>query len=140
MAGVPFARMGERIIEKRTAEGNFAATYERIRTALKAADFEIMTEINLADFVAKKSESYSRQCKIMVVCNADIAHKALIVTPDAAVMLPYNVAVSEAQADQVEIWISDPHIVWNTASNVYLKPIAEELRIRLERIIAVLRS
>lgn len=121
-------------------EGAFEVTYERIRTALKAADFEILAEINLADFDTKKSESYGRQCKVMVVCNTDIAHKALIVSPDAAVMLPYNVAVSEAPANQVEIWASDPHIVWNTASNVYLKPIAEELKLRLERILAVLRS
>ena len=38
----------------RIVEGTFEATYERVRTALKAADFEIMADINLAELVAKK--------------------------------------------------------------------------------------
>lgn len=121
-------------------EGTFETTYERIRTALKAANFEIMTEINLADLVAKKSQSYSRPCKVIVVCHAEVAHKALIVAPHVAVMLPCNVAVSETQENQVEVSIADPHIAWNTASNVYLRPIAEELKARLERVITALQG
>jgi uncharacterized protein (DUF302 family) len=120
-------------------EGAFEPTYERICTALKAADFAIMAEVSLTDFVTEKSHSYSRQCKIVVVCNADIAYKALTITPDAAAMMLCNVAVSETQADQVEVRVADPHLAWNTAFNVYLKPVAEELRTRLERIIAALQ-
>lgn len=120
-------------------EGTFDTVHERIRTAFKAADFEIVAEIDLADMVASKSQSYGRPCRLLVVCHADTAHKALTITPDAAVLLPCPVAVSQLQDGQVEVRIADPIIIWSATSNPYLKPVAEEFKARLERVMAALQ-
>ncbi len=122
----------------RSIEGAYEATYKRVSVALKAAGFEIMAEINLAEFLAKESQSYTRPYNIFVVCNSDIAHRALTIAPDVGVMLPCHVAVLQTQDDQVEVRIADPLFTWNTASHVYLKPIAEELTRRLDRVITAL--
>ncbi|MBZ0281598.1 MAG: DUF302 domain-containing protein [Anaerolineae bacterium] len=124
----------------RLIKGAYEATYERVGIALKAAGFEIMAEINLADFLAKKSQMFVHPYKIIVVCNSDIAHRALTIAPDVGVMLPCHVAVLQIQDDQVEVRVADPHIIWNTASHTYLKPIAEELNTRLERVIDALKG
>ncbi len=120
--------------------GAYEAAYERVRTALKAAGFDILAEINLAEFLAKKSQSYIRPYKIVVVYSSDIAQRALTVSPAIAAILPTNVAVSLTQDDQVEVRIADPHITWSTESDAYLKPIAEELNIRLEQVIDALKG
>ena len=120
--------------------GAYEAAYERVRTALKAAGFEVLAEINFAEFLSKKSQSYIRPYKIVVVYSSEIAQRALTVSPATAAVLPTNVAISQTQDDQVEVRMADPRITWNTESDAYLKPIAEELNNRLEQVIDALKG
>lgn len=120
--------------------GSFEATYERIRLALKAAGFEIVAEINLAELLARKSGTYNRPYKIAVVVNTDITQRALTITPEIGVVLPCNVVVSQIDDDHVEIRSVDPVAAWNIVSNTYLKPIAEELNEHLKRVLNALKG
>lgn len=124
----------------RQIEGTFEVVYERVRIALKAAGFAIMADIDLAEFLAKKSQSYMRPYKIIVVCNSEIAHRALTMAPDVGVVLPYHIAVLETQDNQTEVRIADPHITWNTAAQDYLRPVADDLNMRLERVVTALNE
>lgn len=120
--------------------GDYEAAYGRVCVALRAAGFEIMAEIDLAEFLAKKSVSYIKPYKVLVVCHSDITQRAITISPDVGVVLPCHVAVSQMQENQVEVRSADPHMTWNTAANVYLEPIAEELKLRLERVISALKG
>lgn len=123
-------------LHKRMA-GSYETTYHQVCTALKAAGFRIVAEIDMAELL-KKSESYMPPYKIVIVSDLDIAHRALTVAPDEATMLPCHVTVLQTQDDQIEIKITDAHVIWNTASVPYLKPIAEELNVRLGQVIGAL--
>jgi uncharacterized protein (DUF302 family) len=124
----------------RLIDGPYETIYEQVRTAVKAAGLEIVAEIDLAALLAKKSQSYMRPFKIVVVCDLDIVHRVLTVAPAVVTMLPCHVTVLQTPDDQVEVKITDPRIIWNTESAHYLKPIAEELNLRLERVIAALKG
>jgi uncharacterized protein (DUF302 family) len=122
----------------RLMTGSYDAIYEQVRTALKAAGFQIAAEIDMAAFLAKKFESYVRPFKTIVACDTEIVHRVLTIAPDIATMLPSHVTLSQTPDELIDVRITDPRIIWNTASAPYLKPIADELNARLERVIAAL--
>ncbi|MEZ4666364.1 MAG: DUF302 domain-containing protein [Anaerolineae bacterium] len=122
----------------RLIEGAYDEIYNRVRTGLKAAGLEILAEINLTEFLAQGLQSYVRPYNILVVCNAELAHRALTIAPGVGVMLPCHVAVLQTHDELVEVKSADPLLAWDTASHAYLKPVAEEFGKRLERVVTAL--
>lgn len=120
-------------------EGSYDAAYKQVCKVLKAAGFEITAEIDLASLLAPKRGLFLRPYKIILVCNPDLTQRALTISPDIGVVLPTTVVVSQLPDDQVEVKLPDPLVTWVMPSESYLKPIAEELRQQLNRVLDALR-
>jgi uncharacterized protein (DUF302 family) len=119
----------------RLIDGTYATIYEEICTALRAADFEIVAEIDMAELLEKKSLSYVRPFNTILVFDSDIAHRVLTVAPTVSTLLPCQITVLETEDAQIEVKITDPHSMWNTSASPYLAPIVEEFYTRLGRAI-----
>lgn len=118
----------------------FQPAYERVLTALRAAGFEIIAEMNLPDFAAKKEEWHSQMNKVVVVCHPEILHRALIMSPEAGILMTCNVGVLQVLEMQVKVTISDTLTATCMSLEPHLLSIADELYSRLQRVIDALRK
>ena len=77
--------------------------------------------------------------RILGACNPPYAHKALEAENKIGTMLPCNVIVQEREPGHVEIAAVDPVSSMEAVNNDKLRPIADEIRQRLERVITSLK-
>ncbi len=121
-------------------KADFETAQARTVAALKAEGFGVLTEIDVRETFKKKLEVDFRPYKILGACNPALAHRALTVTPEAGLLLPCNVTLSQADADTIEVAIVDPLTMLSVADQPELQSIAEEARARLSRVVAALSS
>ncbi len=123
----------------RLIDGTFATIYEEVCTALKAAGFEIVAEIDMAELLEKHSDSYVRPFKSIIVFESDLAHRVLTVAPTVNTLLPCQISVFQTEEGQIEVKATDPHLTWSSAVSSYLVPIVEEFNTRLIRAVNALK-
>jgi len=113
-----------------------------VRDALKQEGFGVLTEIDVeATLRAKLGDAEADQVgptRILGACNPVLAHRALVVEQDVALLLPCNVVLREV-AGRTEVTVADPAAMVELAGPT-LSDVADEARARLERVIAVLRG
>jgi len=119
---------------------DFDLAQSRAVEALKAEGFGVLTEIDVQMTLRKKLDVDFRPYKILGACNPALAYRALTAAPEAGLLLPCNVTVSQLDDDSVQISIVDPLVMLGVAANDDLKPIAEEAHARLSRVVAALSS
>ncbi len=73
-------------------------------------------------------------------CNPPPAYRALSAAPEAGLLLPCNVTVAQADDDAIDVALIDPLSMLGVLPTPELKPIAEEARARLERVVAALHE
>lgn len=108
--------------------------------ALKAEGFGVLTEIDVKETLKKKLDVEFRPYRILGACNPALAHRALTTAPEAGLLLPCNVTVTQLDAETVEVSIVDPLVMLGVITDPALKPIAEEAHARLSRVAAALRA
>ncbi len=123
----------------RLIDGTFATIYEEVCTALRAAGFEIVAEVDMAALLEKNSISYVRPFKTILVFESDLAHRVLTIAPAINTLLPCQVSLFQTEEGQIEVKVTDPHIMWNTTISPYLTPIVEEFNTRLLRAIGAVK-
>ncbi len=117
----------------RTLALDYDTTLARIPDALKAEGFGVLTEIDVQSTLKAKLGLDFRRYKILGACNPTLAHQALSADLGAGVMMPCNVTVYEDGARTVVTAI-DPMETF-AASDPTLRPIAEQVRAKLERVL-----
>ncbi|HEY66154.1 MAG TPA: DUF302 domain-containing protein [Caldilineae bacterium] len=110
---------------------------ERVIEALKEEGFGILTEIDVQATLKKKLSVDFHKYVILGACNPPLAHQALLAEPEIGLLLPCNVIVYEEDGGSV-VSIVDPLTMLDVVENANLKPIAEEARTRLLRVIEAL--
>lgn len=118
----------------------FETAIETVTEALKGEGFGVLTEIDVRATMKKKLDVDFRNYKILGACNPPFAHKALSSEDKIGTMLPCNVIVQETDDGRVEVAAVDPVSSMQAVENESLRPIAQEIRGRLERAIASLES
>lgn len=108
--------------------------------ALKTEGFGVLTEIDVKETLRKKLDVDFRPYRILGACNPALAYRALSAAPEVGLLLPCNVTVAQLDADTVEVSIIDPLAMLGVIANEELKPIADEARTRLSRVVAALGS
>ena len=98
----------------------------------------MLTEIDVKETFSKKLDVDFRPYKILGACNPALAYRALNAISEAGLLLPCNVTLSQLDTDTVEVSIVDPLVMLGITLNDDLKPIAEEARARLSRVMAAL--
>jgi len=119
----------------KVVSGSFDEGIEKVSNALSAEGFGILTDIDVAATMKKKLDIDFRKYRILGACNPPYAHKALAAEDKIGTMLPCNVIVQEIEPGKMEVSAVDPVSSMKAVPNDALKPVAEEIRGRLQRVI-----
>ncbi len=112
---------------------DYDATLAKLPDALKTEGFGVLTEVDVQSTLRAKLGLEFRRYKILGACNPTLAHKALSADLGAGVMMPCNVTVYEDGARTV-VTAVDPMETF-AAADPTLRPIAEEVRAKLARVL-----
>ena len=121
-------------------QGDFADAETRVREALGAEGFGILTEIDVKATLKKKIDVDFRPYKILGACNPSLAYRALSTVPDAGLLLPCNVTIARGENEEIEVSIIDPIIMLSVGEFPELRPVADEAGERLQRVVSALRA
>lgn len=109
----------------RTALGCFSEVVDRVKAALSAQGFGVLSEIDvqkaLKDKIGKQITPYT----ILGVCNPTLAGQAIDAEPTIGVFLPCTVLVRQ-DGDAVRVHAQDPLLLEALIDNSALGPLARE--------------
>jgi uncharacterized protein (DUF302 family) len=111
----------------------------RVKEALKAEGFGVLTEVDVQSTFAEKLGVEFRAYAILGACNPPLSHRALSRELDAGLVLPCNVVVYENGVG-TDVVIADPEVIVQSLGKPRLESIAREARDKLERVSAALRD
>jgi uncharacterized protein (DUF302 family) len=122
----------------KTLDCPFDETIAKITEALKAEDFGILTDIDVAATMKKKLDVDFRPYRILGACNPKLAHRALELEDKIGTMLPCNVIVQQKDNGRVEVSAVDPAASMQAIDNPGLAEVATEVRDKLKRVVEML--
>lgn len=109
---------------------------ERVREALAAEGFGVLTEIDVKATLQKKLGVEFRPYVILGACNPPLAHRALTAERNIGLLLPCNVIVYAGdQPGESVIAAIDPEVSLSRVGNEDLAPLAGEVKERLRRVV-----
>ena len=118
----------------------FEEALNRVTTALKAEGFGVLTEIDVRDTMKQKLDVEFSPYTILGACNPPLAHRALLADPEAGLLLPCNVTVSQSGEGEVLVSFINPLAMLGVIQNETLQEVAVEAREKLERAAASLQA
>ena len=119
----------------------YEQTVERTREALGKEGFGVLTEIDVQATLKKKLDADFRPYVILGACNPALAHRALSAELDIGLLLPCNVVVYAAdQPGRSVVAAMDPVEALALTGNDAIRPLAAEVRARLERVLSELAA
>lgn len=116
----------------------FDEAIQKVTESLKEEGFGILTEIDIKATLKKKLDVDFYNYKILGACNPPFAYEALLAEDKIGTMLPCNVIVQEKEAGIVEVSAVDPAASMQAIENKDLQTIANEIRVRLQKVIKAL--
>jgi len=119
----------------KTITGSFENVIQKVTESLKAEGFGILSEIDIKATLKKKLDVDFYNYKILGACNPPFAYKALLAEDKIGTMLPCNVIVQEKHRGEVEVSAVDPTASMQSVQNKNLQEIANEVRVRLQKVI-----
>ncbi len=117
----------------------YAEAVEKTKEALKAEGFGVLCEIDVQATLKAKIGVDRTPYVILGACNPHLAHQALSAEPDLGLLLPCNVVVFE-EAGQVYVKAIDPGKMLSIVENPALDPVAQDVRGKLERVLASIQG
>ena len=116
-----------------TVADGYERTVQRTREELANEGFGVLTEIDVAATLQKKLGVGFRPYVIFGACNPALAHRALTAELDIGLLLPCNVIVYEGNDRGTTVVAAmDPVAALALAGNEMVRPVAEEVKARLE--------
>jgi uncharacterized protein (DUF302 family) len=123
-----------------TIDAPYDAAVTRVREALAAEGFGVLTEIDVAATFRKKLDVEFRPYIILGACNPPMAHQALSSELEIGLLLPCNVVVHAADDDSRSVVsIMDPEAALSLAGNPAIAPVAADVKARLQRVLDAVR-
>lgn len=120
----------------RTLPIGFDEAVARTIAALKTEGFGILTDIDVQETMKKKINADISSYRILGACNPALAYEALKLESHVGTMLPCNVIVRDAGDAETEVAAVDPVASMQAIDNPALKLAAQEVRAKLQRVIA----
>jgi len=117
---------------------DFDEAVRRTTEALKQEGFGVLTDIDVQETLRKKLGVGFRRYRILGACNPTFAYEALQRENKIGTMLPCNVVLQETEDHRVDIAAIDPVASMMAIDNPALERTAQEVRARLQRVIASL--
>jgi uncharacterized protein (DUF302 family) len=107
-----------------------------VRDALQQEGFGILTEADVAATLKQKLNVDIGSYEILGVCLPSLAHQGLQSGPDLGLLLPCNLVVRNgARAGEAVVAALDPVVQLGVSQNQTLRPLAEQVRERIERVL-----
>lgn len=122
----------------KTLDIPFAHAIARVTQALQDEGFGILTDIDVAATMKKKLDQDMPPYRILGACNPPLAHRAIAAEPSIGLLLPCNVVVRQDQEGAVFVEFMDPNAVLALVDKPDVIQLAQEVRQRLERVMAAL--
>jgi len=124
---------------KKTLASTVDEADARVREELKKEGFGVLTEIDVKSTLKQKLDVDFGPYRILGACNPPLAHRALTEEIDIGLLLPCNVVVYEGdEPGTAVVSIMDPVIQLGVAGRADMRPMADEVKARLERVLAAL--
>jgi uncharacterized protein (DUF302 family) len=117
----------------------FAEAAARVREALRAQGFGVLTEIDVQATLREKLGDEMEEYLILGACNPPLAHRALAADRRIGLLLPCNVVV-RTEGGQTVIEALDPQTMVAVAGQAALQPVADEAASRLRAALDSLRG
>ena len=117
-----------------TVAGSFDEVIDKSTEALKTEGFGILTTIDVKATLKAKIDVDRRPYTILGACNPVLANQAINAEPDIGLLLPCNVLVREEDDDSITVAFMDPSAVLGLVEREDVKPLAAEVRSKLERV------
>src|SRR5690606_13988980 len=109
----------------------------KVREALAAEGFGVLTEIDVRATLKKKIDVDFRPYIILGACNPPLAHQALLAEQEIGLLLPCNVIVYAGDEDGTSVVSAmDPVAALSLSGNPNVEPLATQVKERLERVLA----
>ncbi len=109
---------------------------ERTREELGKEGFGVLTEIDVKGTLKKKLDVEFRPYVILGACNPPLSYQALSAERDIGLLLPCNVVVYAADAPgKSVVAILDPVEQLKLTGRKDIRPLAEDVRARMERVL-----
>jgi len=119
----------------------YARAVERTREELAKEGFGVLSEIDVAATLKKKLDVDFRPYIILGACNPPLAHRALTAERDLGLLLPCNVIVYAGdKPGESVVAAMDPVRALALTGNDDIRPIAEDVRERLVRVLLALET
>ncbi len=122
-------------IDRLIPDADFGDVDARVRKALSAHGFGVLTEIDVKATMKKKIDADMDDYLILGACNPNMAHQAIGLEPRVGAMLPCNV-ILRAVDGGVEVSAIDPQASMQAIDNDELKSVAGQVRDMLAEAIA----
>jgi len=120
-----------------TLQAPFADAVARVREALAAQEFGVLTEIDVTATMRARLGEQMEDYVILGACNPPFAHRALGIDRSIGLLLPCNVVV-RAAAEGTVVEALDPQVMVTLTGRPELKHIADEVARRLAAALAEL--
>jgi uncharacterized protein (DUF302 family) len=112
----------------------FDEAVAKVTDELKKEGFGVLTTIDVRETLKKKLNVDFKKYVILGACNPPFAYKSLQAEEEIGLLLPCNVIVYEKDGATI-VSAFDPMAMTALIENSEIKPIAGEIKARLERVI-----
>jgi uncharacterized protein (DUF302 family) len=113
---------------------SFEQAIEKVTEELKKEGFGVLTTIDVKDTLKRKIDVDFKKYTILGACNPKLAHGGLQVEEELGLLLPCNVILYEKNGKTV-VSIFDPIVMTAVIDNPEMKPVAEEVKNKLKRVL-----
>jgi uncharacterized protein (DUF302 family) len=118
----------------KTTDYGFEQAIEKVTEELKKEGFGVLTTIDVKETLKKKIDVDFKKYTILGACNPKLAHGGLQVEEELGLLLPCNVILYEKNGKTV-VSIFDPIVMTAVIDNPEMKPVAEEVKNKLKRVL-----
>ena len=117
---------------------SFDTAVDKVTEALASEGFGILSDIDVAGKMKEKLDKDMPPYRILGACNPPLAYQAISAVEEIGLLLPCNVVVREDASGKVHVDFMDPVSVMSLVDDPGVEPLANDVKTRLERVLAAL--
>jgi len=119
----------------KTVALTYEQAVEKVTAELKKEEFGVLSTIDVRETLKKRLDVDIGKYVILGACNPPFAYRALQAEEQIGLLLPCNVVVYEKHGKTI-VGVFDPMTMTSVIENEKIQPIAQEVRQKLERVLA----